>query len=57
MSDQTDASANENHRAEYANTIVCPNCGKEQDPRQKRRSGMFETGYCGMICAMEAGDE
>lgn len=53
----TEDSERATQRTDYANTIVCPNCGKEQDPRSKRRSGMFEKGYCGIICAMEAGDE
>ncbi len=42
---------------EFANTVVCPNCGKEQDPRDRRRRGMFESGYCGILCAMEDGGQ
>jgi len=43
-------------RVEFANANVCPGCGDEYDPRDAYRSDVTESGYCGLMCALDAAD-
>jgi len=43
-------------RVEFANANVCPGCGEEYDPRDAYRSDVTESGYCGLMCALDHAD-